>query len=496
LKGQLVLDDGHTWVFEVVQSAKSTSLLRLEGIDATMLEDLGTPSVTLIFDAEPEQPHPGAVTPSAVNGTVKEAAPFVPLLAPQSRTPTVTQSHSVGHGNVGINHSMVTGTDSGQDRMMTRMYTSGSIDRLFGSGWSLNWLANARYRSGDGYQDHAEYETIQPLVYSAMLQYPLAGDGFVRVGRFLPYELPGVGYLDGAQMEFDTGGLWQFGVIGGLKPDRVNLEVSADEPTVIGYATLEAGTRGSSYYSGTAGLLGSLFDGEANRLAVLLDQRAGLGSRFDLISTAEYDLGVADTTNSTAQLSRFDLTASCRVYRDHTLRAGANHWQRSDTPAERDRLEVINDDLFDSGFWRYWIGAHHRLPLKLRINEEVAYTVSDTSEDAMRWRVGVTRTDLFGWSAANVAATVYNLESTGSSGLGWLLSSYLPFNSGKYALRPVASMRWLDPDGGGDGFTVSYYAVYLDARITKAWLLTGGVTQTMGDGADSLMVDAGLRYSW
>jgi len=57
-------------------------------------------------------------------------------------------------------------------------------------------------------------------------------------------------------------------------------------------------------------------------------------------------------------------------------------------------------------------------------------------------------------------------------------------------------MRWLDPDGGGDGFTVSYYSLYLDARIAKAWLLTGGLTETLGDGADATLFDLGLRYSW
>lgn len=496
-KGQLVLEDGRALVFEVIQAAGSSALLRLDGQAASLVGALEVQPVKLVFetngkDAEPE----ASVSTKTGNGTVKETAPFVPLLAPAKQAPVITQSSSVSHGNIGVSHSLQTGTDNGQDRMVTRISTSGNIERWFGSGWSVNWSANARYRSGDGYMDHPEYETIQPLVYSAMMQHPLAGDGFVRIGRFLPYELPGVGYLDGAQIETDSGGLWRWGVMAGLKPDPVKLEITADEPAVVGYATLEAGSRRSTYYSGTAGLLASLYQGEANRLALLWDQRANLGTRFNLFSTAQIDFGIADTTNSTSQLSRFDLTASYRLLQDHTLRAGADHWQRTDTPAERDRFEFIDDTLFDDGYWRYWVGGRHRLPLKLSLNEEVAYTISDASDDAVRWRVGLTRTGLFDWQTANLAATLYNLEAMGSDGMGWLLSAYLPFVDGRYAVRPAASMRWLDPDTGGDGFTVSYYALYLDARINKSWLVTGGITQTLGDSADATTFDLSLRYSW
>ncbi len=497
VKGQLLMDDGRAWPFEVVQTAQSTALLRLDGLDAIALGELENQPVTLVFEAAVVAVEPPRVADAkAGNGTVKEPEPFVPLLTPQKQVPAVTQSRNVSHGSLSVHHSMVTGTDSGQDRMITRLSSSGNIERLFGSGWSFNWSAGARYRSGDGYSTHPEYATIQPLVYSAMLQHPLAGDGFVRIGRFLPFELPSVGYLDGAQMEVDPGGPWRFGVMGGLKPDRVNLEYNGDEPTAVGYATVEAGRRGDTHYSGTAGLMGSLYQGNANRLALLFDQQASLGRRFNLFSTAVLDFGVADTTNSTTQLSRFDLTTSYKLNNEHTLRAGADHWERTDTPVERDRLLVVTDDLFDGGYWRYWIGARHRLPLNLRLNEEVAYTVSDATQDAMRWRVGLTRTGIFDWTTANVAATMYNLESSGSSGMGWLLTAYLPFFDEKYALRPAASMRWLDPDTGGNGFTVSYYAINLDARLSKAWFLSGGYTQTTGDGSESSLFDLSLRYRW
>jgi len=397
---------------------------------------------------------------------------------------------------VGIRQTYQGATDNQLDYASTRIYTSGNIDRLFGSAWSFVWSGNARYRTGEGYEKHPEYETLQPLIYSTYFQHPLSGEGFARAGRFIPLELPGIGYIDGAQVEVDQVGRWSFGAVGGLKPKRVNLELSGDEPTAAGYATFEGGTRGSAYYSGTAGLLGSLYKGEADRLAILLDQRIGFGPRFDLYSTAEVDFDASNTTNSQTQLTRLDVVATSRLHSLLTLRAGVGHWQRTDTLAQRDEFEYVNDSLFDDGFWRYWIGARHNLPWKLNLNEEVAYTISDATDDAIRWRAGLTRSDLFGWTASSVGATVYNLEAQDTSGYGGLLRAYLPFWNGRLALSPSASMRWLDPDDGGDGLTVTYYTIHFDGRITKAWTLSGGLTTTTGDGADATLFDLGLRYKW
>jgi len=179
-----------------------------------------------------------------------------------------------------------------------------------------------------------------------------------------------------------------------------------------------------------------------------------------------------------------------------TLRAGAGHWQRADTLSQRDQFLYVDDRLFDDGYWRYWVGGRHKLPGKLDLNEELAYTVSDATDDAMRWRVGLTRTGLFGWRFANIGATVYNLESQTASGYGGLLRAYLPFWDGRLSVNPSASMRWIDPSDGGEGLTVSYYTIQLDGRITKTWTLSGGVTSTSGPGADALLFDLGLRYSW
>ncbi len=492
--GSLVFDDGQIVSFEVRQVARNSALLHLARLEEGLPENLRERPVELLFDRqEPSEPESTIVDRAS---TVVEAKPFVPLLAPVKRIAERSSSKNISHGSVGLRHQFQSGTDNQQGYAITRLDTSGSMDRIQSTAWSFVWSGSARYRTGDAYQNHPDYQVVQPVIYSAKLQYPLDQGGFLRLGRFLPVELPGVGYFDGAQLEIHRDGPWRFGMFGGLKPGLNNLEVSADELTAGGYITLEAGQRRGAYYSGTAGVLGSLFKGEADRLAVLLDQRASYGSKYNLYSTAEVDVGIADTTNSTTQLTRVDVTASARLHRNFTLRAGFDHWQRPDTLAQRALLVIVDDRLFDNGYWRYWVGGRHKLPWNLRLNEEVAMTVSDAGNNAMRWRFGLSRTGLFSWSNASLRASLYNLEAQGADGYGSVISAYLPWWNGKLVIRPASGMRWLDTEAETDGLSLTYYSIYADALLTKTWTLSGGLMTTRGDAADSTVFDLGVRYRW
>ena len=100
---------------------------------------------------------------------------------------------------------------------------------------------------------------------------------------FVPYELPSIGYVDGLQAQVHPGEHTRLGIAGGLKPDRINLDPSTDEPFVVPYATYVAGPRDGRHYSGTVGLMNSYYQGDLDRLAVLFDQRAGLSKSLTLI---------------------------------------------------------------------------------------------------------------------------------------------------------------------------------------------------------------------
>jgi hypothetical protein len=377
------------------------------------------------------------------------------------------------------------------------MNSSGSVERIEGSPWNFSWSGSLRYRDGDGYARHRQYQDPHLTLYEAIFQRSLDGDGFLRFGRFLPRELPGIGPVDGLQVEAQPGERLRLGAVGGLKPSRIDLEASGDEPLVVPYTTIEAGDRNEAYYSGTMGLLGSMYDSEMNRLALLVDQRASLGPGLSFYSTAEVDFDVgASKFRSGASLTRLNTYVVSKMTPTIRLRGGVDHWERPDNFAERDLLLVDDDRLFDDGYWRYWVGSSQNLSANLRISEEVSYIDSDNGKGDARWRVGVTQTGVFGRPDASVTMTVYNLVGSGVDGYGARISSHVPLLERKLFVQPSAGFRMLETDPEADDFTLTYLSLRLDGRLSKNWRLQGGATYSFGDAVDSRLFELGIRFSW
>jgi len=498
LTGQAHHASGQVWTFEVQHTARKTALLRLRGLDPR--EELRDHTLELVFKPADVVAKPGADNPTSStddpNATDSGAA-FVPLLTPMQQTPKATASRNVGHGHVQINQAWQSASNSEQEYGVTRLSTAGSLERLQASPWSFEWAGRAAYRTGNAYQSHSDYQEIVPYIHLASLYRPLAEDGFVRLGRFLPRELPGVGYLDGVQTEVKQSDLWRFGVAGGLKPGRTDLAVSSKEPTVTGYTTLEAGQRNERYYSGTMGVLGSLYNGQADRLAVLWDQKADLGARTHLYGTLEFDLGIADTpTQKGSQLTRLDYYITTQVTRVFTLRGGVDHWERPDTQAERARLRINDDRYFDSGYWRYWIGGQQRIQSHWTTSQEISLMDSATDRNYTHWRLGLARNGLGDWSGATLRGTFFNMEGGGLEGYGATFSAYLPMANARWSLQPALGFRWAETEAESPDLSITYFTLRFDGRMTDAWTLYGGISPATGDGVSATLFDLGFRYRW
>ena len=173
--------------------------------------------------------------------------------------------------------------------------------------------------------------------------------GFLRAGRFLPYELPGMGYLDGLQLEKVVSPAIRVGDVLGTKPTRDRLNLSGKEPLNSFYVTAEAGTRRSLYYSGTTGLLTGFYRGRMDRAAFLNQQQMDLGERLSFFSNAEIDFDVDNVTGTTRgpQLSRLSLLGNARVSRALGLRAGIERFQWTDTLAEREFMGIQDPGAMD-----------------------------------------------------------------------------------------------------------------------------------------------------
>lgn len=496
--GSLRFDDGSAFAFEVLNVARQSALLRLTN-GPPRRERLVGQMIELIFEQvstgvknEDKSPESSAESKPDADG-----GQFVPLLAPPQWNVALPRSSNISHGQLRLRQMLQTDNEDFLDYSVTRLGSSGSLQRIDGSQWSFEWSGDLAYRAGDAFRNHPDHEEPRLDLYMASLYRSIGEDGFLRLGRFLPRELPGIGYIDGVQTQTRHTDNWSLGLVAGLKPDRSNLDPSGHEPTAATYATFEAGDRGGSHYLATAGLLGSLYRGQADRLALLLDQRASWGSSLTLYSTAEvdFDVGGAETRTGT-RLTRLDLSAVSRPSELLTLRAGVDHWERPDNRAERDLLVLEDDRLFDRGYWRYWIGSDQGLPGNLRLSEEIAYIDSPDYDYDPRWRVGLTRIGLFSWPDASATATIYNLDAPGLDGYGARLSAYLPLMNHKLFVQPAAGFRALEADPQSQEFEVSYLSLRLHGRLSPRRTLSGGFTHSYGDSVDATLVDLGLRFAW
>lgn len=496
LSGSMQFDDGRIFEFEVVQATNKLAIMRITG-SADKQEKLVGQTVQLVFERDISDVEDKDQKSSANASHIAENEPFVPLLAPVKWTLGLPEPRNIFHGQMRVHQTLQTDNENDRDYSITHFGTSGTLDRIDGSDWSFEWSGDLAYRSGDAYSYHPDYEKPRLDLYNGSFRHPLADDGFFRLGRFLPRELPGIGYVDGVQGQIRHDEHLSLGAIAGFKPDRYNLDFSVDEPLMAGYTTYEAGKRPGPYYSGTAGILGSLYKGQMDRLALLLDQRAGIGPIFTLYSTAEldFDVGGAQTRTGT-NLTRLDVTAVSRLSSGLTFRAGVDHWERPDNHAERDLLVYEDDRYFDDGYWRYWVGSDQGLPWNLRLSEEVSYIDSDIYDYDPRWRVGLTHTDLFGWQGASMTATIYNLGTEVIDGYGSRLSAYLPLMKHKLFVQPMAGFQMVDVEPQGQEFNLTYLSIRVNGRLSTNWSLFGGFTNTYGDRVDSTLLNLGIRYKW
>jgi hypothetical protein len=482
---------------EVVQTASRTALLRIvsrSGVASPVPGDRVTiRSKTPGSEAETSTPEPvGTAAPGK-----QTDEPFVPLLAPTPRAAQPQPTANIFHGRLSVRQLFQTDPENGLDYSRTRVGSDGSVERLGGTPWSLEWSGDVYYRKGSGYSGFGEDGEVRLDVLRLFAERRFEDGSFFRFGRILPRELPSIGYIDGVEGETPIASWLHLGAIAGMKPVRRNLDPSFDEPTGAVYGTVETGTRGSFYYSGSLGLLGSLYDGHYDRTAVLWDQRLELTPKFSLYSTSELDLHTgAAGQNDGPQLTHFDAYAVSPVTTFLTLRAGLDHWERPDTRSEENVLPFPDARLYDRGYWRYFVGGSENLPWNLRVDEEIAWIDAPDSDYAARWQVGVTRTGLLALTRAQVGALVYNLDGADAAGYGGRAWAWFPLFEDALSLRPALGFRWVETDATAERFRLTDISVDADWWISRAWRAFAGVSWTLGDSIESTDVELGLDFRW
>lgn len=470
---------------EVVSTSTNSARLRVIGARGAARPEIGD---AVHFEVS-RQGAPEAESPPAAK---QPQEPFVPLLERQKSLAKAPSRSNLAHGWVSL--SQLVQTQSSYDYWTTRLSSAGGVDRLGGTPWAIRWSGTLSARGGDAFEgsvlDGGRLDVFELLATRR------GEAGALTLGRFVPPALANVGYVDGVLGERVLGGGLTLGGILGLKPTRDNLTPSLDEPVGVVYGTLTSGKRREAYYSGTLGVLGSFFEGDPDRLALLADQHLSFGNRFDLNASFEVDFDVGGAAvRSGTRLTYADLNVNAMLSEALTLRAGFDHYEKLDTQAERAALGYTDPVLYDSGTWRYWLGSSHRLPASLRLATELAIIDSPQTGRTPHWRITLTRYGLPAAPQANVWLTIYNLEGDLLTGLGGRLAAYLPFRDGSITLQPGLGFRAFDSVVSGS-FSVTDLGLRAEYRMDRRWSFQGGVAYTFGDAADLLALDIGLRYRW
>ena len=491
--------------FVVDSVSDDSAFLRIAGPRPQAFPETGD-AIAIVVENSGERPKEGAEsaprtsTSSTLKDRTQEGEAFVPLLAPPNmRNVVTTDEKNLFHGKLSLRQMFQVSDDDDLDYFRTRFNTSGSLDRIGGSPWSLEWSAALSYRDGDALENTRDYQEIRPELYQLSLFRRFDDKSFVRVGRFIPRELPSVGFLDGVQGERVLTKKLRVGAMAGLKPERDDLNFTFDEPTLVPYLTYESGQRLEKYYSATAGVLFSIYEGAADRLSLLLDQTAHFG-KLSLFSSSEvdFDTGSAEEREGT-RVTRLDVLASYPVATYFTLRIGVDRYERPDTAAERDLIDppLINEDeFFDRGYWRYFVGGTHKLPGSFFVSEEVSWIDSPDDNYTLRWNASLTRTGLPGMPSASLTLSVYNLEGDEVDGFGGRLGGHFPILGHRLSLEPSLTMRLLQTEIDDEDL------LYSDASLRAYWVLSsstslfGGAAYSFDDEYQRIFLDVGINYRW
>ena len=493
---------------EVVKVVSGSTLLRVLSDYTPGLFTAGD-EITLIYDREEAQdaaPASPTRSPTLKDPTGEEE--FTPLLVtPDMREAAASEASNIFHGRFTVRQIYQLGDDSDNDYSISRFTTSGSLERIGRTAWTFEWAGQVHYRTGDELEDIRNFEEIRVEAYRLALYRRFDDRSFVRLGRFIPNELPGVGFLDGAQGEKVLSERLRVGVMLGFKPDRVTTTPSGDEPTVVTYVTYEPQTDSGLSYSGTAGLLFSLYEGDTDRLAFLWDQQARIGN-LSLFSSSvvDVDVGGADVRDEVARLTWLTLNASYPVAPLLELRAGIDKYELPDTAAERDVIrygDLILDEFFKQDTWRYWVGASHRLPGNFRLSEKISYTDSE-SINGWRASVEITRRGLPFLPDATLTLSAYTIRAIAvDDGFGGRLSAYLPFMRHRLSLLPAATVRYADYETRGSNFFDRFddelwwvdISLHAQWRISKSWSIAGGVSYSTNE-ENRVLLDLSATFRW
>ncbi|MFO0984837.1 MAG: hypothetical protein U1E76_24435 [Planctomycetota bacterium] len=415
------------------------------------------------------------------------AASEPPLLAPMNISDS-TVADVVG-GAVGFRSSLLRDAELDRSFVYSRVFTRGTLDRIDGEPWSLEWDLEANRRDGSGYAEHADYQEIQGRVDLFALTYH-GEDGRFAIGRLDPLVIASIGPVDGVQLDRTVARDASLGLLAGLRPDRRTLGFRAREWAIIPYTSVLVGDPDATQATTSAAVELSWFDGEADRQALHLEELLSFGKTLRLRFTSELDLYTSSDQRSGVGLTRLSAIADLFPGDPVSWYARAFHFERPDTLAER---ALTGDSVqFDAGHHVLAIGSRQRADGGWSWFEEIGYVDGASTDADYQGRIGASKYGLFGLDRASCGAEVFNTVGIDQSGFGGrVYARWSPLTQLDLGLSYDSSRIDYDSE---ESTTLTSSSVSLDAfwSITDQTSLDARYAHLFGDGLRGDSVDVGL----
>lgn len=196
-----------------------------------------------------------------------------------------------------------------------------TAEDLFDVPLHLSYYSNHRYDArSDAARTGVAEDRLRNRFYQVALRYgdedaPLSG----TVGRFIPYQVGGIGTVDGAMLQ-GRSGAFEGGVVAGSQPGYRDSELSLQDQKVAAYAGY-ASEAGEGRLRSNLAVAQTYRDGAADRAYLYLVNSYALGGTLSLYQNATADLYDADrgSGHTRPHLTDLFLSATWRPVRAVSL---------------------------------------------------------------------------------------------------------------------------------------------------------------------------------
>ncbi len=241
-------------------------------------------------------------------------------------------------------------TDSGLDFSQPTLSTRIGVNDIAGKSLQLRLRHRSRYYGRErSLTTGASRERWTHQVFELALEY--AGDESpyrIQLGRLLPKAPRGLGYIDGALVEYKPRDRLSLGVTGGTRPDLLNAGFESDNATFGVFARSEYAVGGTGKASFSAAFVGNYRSGSVNREFLTLEGDYYTSSRLSTSGSLEIDMnrGWRASGEDLLELTSMYLTARYRLNAD--LSANVSYDTRR-SPRTLD-TRSIPDSIFDDSY--------------------------------------------------------------------------------------------------------------------------------------------------